>query len=129
MNALFDAVRFNADGLISAIAVDDADGHVLMQAWMNRDALLQTVAKGEMVYYSRSRKRLWHKGEESGHIQQVVSLWLDCDGDSLLARVRQQGGIACHTGRKSCFYRQWENDTWQEKTPVLKNARDIYGRA
>lgn len=127
MNALLDAVAFNADGLVSAIAVDDGDGAVLMQAWMNREALCETLRRGEMVYYSRSRKRLWHKGEESGHTQQVVSLWLDCDGDSILARVRQQGGIACHTGRQSCFYRQWENGAWREKAPVLKAAEDIYG--
>lgn len=127
MNALLDAVRFNADGLVSAIAIDDHDGTVLMQAWMNREALRETVKRGEIVYYSRSRKRLWHKGEESGHVQQVVSLWLDCDGDCLLARVRQHGGIACHTGRQSCFYRQWQDGAWQEKTPILKDAKDIYG--
>ena len=127
MNALLDAVRFNADGLVSAIAVDDGDGTVLMQAWMNRDALQETLRCGEMVYYSRSRQRLWHKGEASGHRQQLVSLWLDCDGDCILARVRQQGRIACHTGRQSCFFRMWEADAWQEKHPVLKPAEEIYG--
>lgn len=127
MNALLDAIRFNGDGLVSAIAIDADDGSVLMQAWMNREAVLETVARGEMVYFSRSRQRLWHKGETSGHIQQVVELWLDCDGDALLARVRQQGGIACHTGRKSCFYRKLENGVWQDAAPVLKRAEDIYG--
>lgn len=127
MNALLDAVRFNADGLISAIAVDNDSGTVLMQAWMNRDALQETVKRGEMVYYSRSRQKLWHKGETSGHVQQVVSLWLDCDGDALLARVRQKGGIACHTGRQSCFYRQWDGNIWQDHAPILKDAKEIYG--
>ncbi|MDO5091531.1 MAG: phosphoribosyl-AMP cyclohydrolase [Cardiobacteriaceae bacterium] len=127
MSALCDAIRFNADGLVSAIAVDADDGSVLMQAWMNREALAATVARGEMVYYSRSRQCLWHKGESSGHTQQVVELFLDCDGDALLARVRQQGGIACHTGRKSCFYRKWDNGAWHDAAPVLKSAEDIYG--
>lgn len=127
MNALLDAIRFNGDGLVSAIAIDAEDGAVLMQAWMNREAVLETVARGEMVYFSRSRQKLWHKGETSGHTQQVLELWLDCDGDALLARVRQQGGIACHTGRKSCFYRKLENGVWQDAAPVLKQAEDIYG--
>lgn len=127
MSALLDAVRFNADGLVSAIAVDDHSGVVLMQAWMNRQALQETLQRGEMVYYSRSRQRLWHKGESSGHVQTVVSIWLDCDGDALLARVHQQGGIACHTGRQSCFYRQWDGNAWQDSAPILKEAKDIYG--
>ena len=125
--SFLNAVRFNADGLVSVIAVDDDDGAVLMQAWMNAEALAETVRRGEMVYFSRSRQRLWHKGETSGHVQTLVSLWLDCDGDSLVARVRQQGGIACHTGRKSCFYRKFEEGVWQDVAPVLKSAEDIYG--
>ena len=125
--SFLNAVRFNADGLVSVIAVDDDDGAVLMQAWMNAEALVETVRRGEMVYFSRSRQRLWHKGETSGHVQTLVSLWLDCDGDSLVARVRQQGGIACHTGRKSCFYRKFEEGVWQDVAPVLKSAEDIYG--
>ena len=125
--SFLNTVRFNADGLVSVIAVDDDDGAVLMQAWMNAEALVETVRRGEMVYFSRSRQRLWHKGETSGHVQTLVSLWLDCDGDSLVARVRQQGGIACHTGRKSCFYRKFEEGVWQDAAPVLKSAEDIYG--
>lgn len=120
-------VSFNQDGLISAIAVDDKDGSVLMQAWMNEQALQETIARGEMVYYSRSRQRLWHKGESSGHVQKVMSLWLDCDGDALLARVIQQGGIACHTGRKSCFHLRLDGDKWQVDAPVLKDPKAIYG--
>lgn len=122
-----DAVHFNAQGLVCVTAVDADDDTILMQAWMNATALRETVARGEMVYYSRSRQRLWHKGEQSGHTQTVVSLWLDCDGDAIVARVRQRGGITCHTGRKSCFYRQLDGDTWQIAAPVLKPSEEIYG--
>lgn len=120
-------VRFNEDGLIAVIAVDAQDNTVLMQAWMNANALEQTVASGVMVYYSRSRGKLWRKGESSGHTQKVVSLWLDCDGDALVAKVEQVGGIACHTGRRSCFYQRLDNGQWHNDAPVLKNPEDIYG--
>lgn len=122
-----DVVRFNAHGLVCATAIDAEDGAVLMQAWMNAEALQETVARGEMVYYSRSRQRLWHKGETSGHTQRVEGLWLDCDGDAIVAKVRQQGGIACHTGRKSCFYRRLDNGQWRDDAPVLKASEEIYG--
>lgn len=122
-----DEVRFNSQGLVCVTAIDDATGEVLMQAWANRQALQQSLECGEMVYYSRSRQRLWHKGESSGHTQKLKSLWLDCDGDAIIARVEQRGGIACHTGRKSCFYRRLEQGQWQSIAPVLKSSKEIYG--
>lgn len=122
-----DEVRFNSQGLVCVTAIDDATGEVLMQAWANRQALQQSLECGEMVYYSRSRQRLWHKGESSGHTQKLKSLWLDCDGDAIIARVEQRGGIACHTGRKSCFYRRLEQGQWQSIAPILKSSKEIYG--
>lgn len=124
--AWLDEVAWNEQGLIPVIAQDEASGEVLMFAWMNRAALQETVARGEAVYWSRSRRKLWHKGEESGHTQQVVDLRLDCDRDTLLIRIRQTGGIACHTGRRSCFYRQLRDKQWQDAEPVLKNPDEIY---
>lgn len=123
-----DALCWNAEGLIPVIAQDAASGKVLMFAWMNREALARTVAVGEAVYWSRSRARLWHKGEESGHVQKVLDLRADCDGDALLLSIEQVGGIACHTGRQSCFFRRLsgENEKWEEAEPVLKDPKDIY---
>ena len=112
----------------TAIAQDAASGRVLTLAWMNRDALAETAKRGEAVYWSRSRGRLWHKGEESGHVQKVKSLRLDCDEDVVLLEVEQEGGIACHTGRESCFFRRLSSGEWIETDPVLKDPRDIYGR-
>ena len=122
-----DEVRFDADGLIPAIAQDAADGEVLMVAWMNREALAATAERGEAVYWSRSRRRLWHKGESSGHVQRVLELHIDCDADVILLRVEQGGGIACHTGRRSCFYRRLAGGEWQTVDPVLKAPERIYG--
>ena len=122
-----DEVRFDADGLIPAIAQDAADGEVLMVAWMNREALAATAERGEAVYWSRSRRRLWHKGESSGHVQRVLELRIDCDADVILLRVEQGGGIACHTGRRSCFYRRLAGGEWQTVDPVLKAPERIYG--
>ncbi len=120
------AVQFNADGLVPVIA-QCADTHqVLMFAWMNEAALQATVDRGEAVYFSRSRNKLWHKGEESGHVQKVRELRLDCDGDVLLMSVEQKGGIACHTGRANCFYRKLESDTWVEDGPILRDPAEIY---
>ena len=123
-------VVFDNDGLIPAIAQDADDGRILMVAWMNRDALAETAASGRAVYWSRSRQRLWRKGEESGHQQQVDELRLDCDGDVILLKVRQAGGIACHTGRASCFYRRLDGTadsaTWTTVDPVLKDPELIY---
>lgn len=121
-----DEVQWNKDGLITAIAQDADSGDVLSLAWMNREALQQTVTTGFAVYWSRSRQRLWKKGEESGHTQKVLSVYLDCDRDAVLLSVQQTGGIACHTGRRSCFYFKLENDAWVENSPVIKSPDQIY---
>lgn len=123
-----DELRWNAEGLIAVIAQDDASGEVLMLAWMNRDALRRTVEFGEAVYWSRSRQRLWHKGEESGHIQKIREIRTDCDRDTLLLRVEQLGGITCHTGRRSCFSTRYETARWRTVEPVLRNPQEIYPR-
>ncbi|HCI14177.1 MAG: phosphoribosyl-AMP cyclohydrolase [Gallionellales bacterium GWA2_60_142] len=119
-------VNWSNDGLVPAIAQDAATGRVLMVAWMNREALTLTWQKNEAVYWSRSRKKLWHKGEESGHVQKVKEIRLDCDADVVLLQVEQQGGIACHTGRESCFYSKLEKDGWVAVDAVLKNPDEIY---
>lgn len=121
------AVVWTEDGLVPAIAQDARTGRILMFAWMNRAALEQTVATGEAVYFSRSRQRLWHKGEESGHVQRVQEIRLDCDGDVILLQIEQIGGIACHTGRESCFFRHLVDGQWQIADPVLKSPGEIYG--
>lgn len=114
------------DGLLPVIAQDAESGRVLMFAWMNEESLQMTVDSGYAVYWSRSRQKLWKKGEESGHQQVVKSMRLDCDGDVLLLTIEQVGGIACHTGRESCFYRELQQGAWQETDPVIKNPNDIY---
>jgi len=119
-------VVWTSDGLVPAIAQDAATGRVLMFAWMNAEALARTVETGEAHYWSRSRQRLWHKGEESGHTQRIKELRLDCDGDVVLLSVEQQGGIACHTGRERCFFRRLENGVWVETDAVLKDPGEIY---
>ena len=123
-----DEIPWNSEGLITAIAQDAASGRILMVAWMNRDALQQTVETRQAVYWSRSRGKLWRKGEESGHAQKLVELRLDCDADAVLLRVEQAGGIACHTGRESCFYRKLEDGRWVTTDPVLKDPSLIYGK-
>jgi phosphoribosyl-AMP cyclohydrolase len=123
-----DEIPWSKEGLITAIAQDASTGKILMVAFMNREALEQTVATGRAVYWSRSRKRLWRKGEESGHAQRLVELRLDCDADAVLLKVEQEGGIACHTGRESCFYRRLENGRWVATDPVLKDPSAIYKR-
>ena len=117
-------VNWSVDGLVTAVAQDAATGRVLMVAWMDRDALKLTWQKNEAVYWSRSRKKLWHK--ESGHIQKIKEIRLDCDGDVILLLVEQKGGIACHTGRESCFYSRLEEGKWVEVDPVLKSPEEIY---
>ena len=123
-----DKVNWPEDGLIPAIAQDATSGRVLMVAWMNREALKRTAECGEAVYWSRSRKKLWHKGEESGHVQTVKEIRLDCDGDVILLQVEQRGGIACHTGRESCFFTRLENEAWVVIDGVLKSPDEIYGK-
>ena len=125
MNFL-DEVPWNAEGLIAAVAQDAKSGRVLTVAWMNREALRQTVEERQAVYWSRSRKTLWRKGEQSGHVQRLVELRLDCDADAVLLKVEQAGGIACHTGRESCFFRKLENGEWVTVDPVLKDPSLIY---
>lgn len=122
-----DDVAWGDDGLLPAIAQDAVTGDILMVAWMNREALAETVSRGQAVYWSRSRKRLWPKGESSGHTQRVLEVRLDCDSDVLLLRVEQRGGIACHTGRRSCFFRRLEEGRWVAVDPVLRNPEEIYG--
>lgn len=123
-----DQVRWTADGLVPAIAQDAESGRVLMMAWMSRESLALTAREGLAVYWSRSRRALWRKGEESGHVQRVRDIRLDCDGDTVLLVVEQVGGIACHTGRESCFYRQLQTDTWVAVGPVRKAPEAIYGK-
>jgi len=119
-------VPWDAQGLIPVVTQEFSTGRVLTLAWMNREALAETARGGEAVYWSRSRKKLWRKGEESGHTQKVRELRLDCDSDAILLRVDQVGGIACHTGRESCFFRKLENGRWVTTDPVLKDPAAIY---
>jgi len=121
-----DQIKWDDDGLIPVIVQEVETGHILMFAWMNRDALTQTVAGGEVVYWSRSRNRLWKKGEDSGHIQKVHEIRLDCDEDVILIVVDQVGGIACHTGRHNCFFRKLDDGMWVVTDPVLKDPKEIY---
>jgi phosphoribosyl-AMP cyclohydrolase len=122
-------VPWNEQGLIPAIAQDAASGKILMVAWMNRASLELTSQENRAVYWSRSRNRLWRKGEESGNVQRVVEIRLDCDADAILLQVEQAGGIACHTGRESCFFRKLENGRWVTTEPVLKDPSQIYGKS
>ncbi len=123
-----DEINWTADGLVPAIAQDARDGRILMMAWMNREALQLTARDGTAVYWSRSREKLWHKGEDSGHRQRVSEIRLDCDNDVIVLQVEQAGGIACHTGRRSCFYQRLEGDQWVAVDPVLKDPHEIYGK-
>lgn len=124
--AWLNKVNWSEDGLVPAIAQDAENGDILMVAWMNREALKQTVQLGEAVYWSRSRKKLWHKGEESGHTQKVREVRLDCDEDVVLLKIEQVGGIACHTGRRSCFFQRLDKGKWVAVDPVLKDPHEIY---
>ena len=121
-----DDITWNSNGLVPAIAQDAATGRVLMVAWMNAEALQLSVDEQRAVYWSRSRKKLWRKGEESGHVQQIKELRLDCDSDVIVMQIEQLGGIACHTGRESCFYRVLENGVWKSVDSVIKDPKDIY---
>jgi phosphoribosyl-AMP cyclohydrolase len=127
-DAWLEKIRWSPEGLVPAVAQDAGSGRVLMVAWMNREALRETARTGEAHYWSRSRARLWHKGEESGHVQRVHEIRLDCDADVIVLALEQAGGIACHTGRQSCFYRKLEDGEWVVVDPVLKDPKDIYRR-
>ena len=121
-----DDIGWNSDGLIPAIAQDADTGLILMVAWMNHQALELTVEENRAVYWSRSRQKLWRKGEQSGHVQQLLELRLDCDNDVIILKVNQIGGLACHTGRASCFYRVLRDGQWQIVDKVIKDPKDIY---
>lgn len=126
MSNWLDAVNWNSDGLVPAIAQDASSGRILMMAWMNRESLQLSAERGEAVYWSRSRGQLWNKGETSGHIQKLHEIRLDCDEDVIVLQVEQLGGIACHTGRESCFYRILKDGEWQTVDPVIKDPSEIY---
>jgi len=127
MSEWLDAVKWNSDGLAPVIAQDALAGEVLTLAWMNREALDRTAQTGFAHYWSRSRSKLWKKGERSGHVQKIREIRLDCDNDAILLVVEQSGGIACHTGRRRCFFQRLESGTWRAVEPVLKDPKAIYG--
>ncbi len=127
-NNWLDEIKWDENGLVPAIAQETGTGKILMMAWMNREALALTVREGRAIYWSRSRNKLWRKGEESGHVQQVKDIRLDCDNDVILLEVEQLGGIACHTGRHNCFYKQLKDGQWVVVEPVIRNPDDIYSK-
>ena len=124
-----DQITWNDQGLVPAIAQDNVSNEILMVAWMNREALSLTVSEGRAVYWSRSRKKIWRKGEESGHVQNVSEIRLDCDDDVIILKIEQLGGIACHTGRRSCFFKVFKDGQWQALDPVLKDPKAIYSQS
>ena len=124
--AWLDQVRWTNDGLVPAIAQDASSGRLMMMAWMNREALAATAAEGRAIYWSRSRQRLWRKGEQSGHEQKVKEIRLDCDHDAVLLLIEQVGGIACHTGRESCFFRRLDDNKWIAVDPVIRRPEEVY---
>ena len=126
MSSFLDEVAWNEQGLAPAIAVDAATDKLLMQAWVNREALALAIAEQRAIYWSRSRQQLWRKGEESGNVQKLVEVRLDCDGDAICYRVEQIGGIACHTGREHCFFRRLENDSWMTVDEVITDPETLY---
>lgn len=126
MSGWLEQIRWTDDGLVPVIAQEESTGQILMFAWMNRESLAMTAKQGEAVYWSRSRNRLWYKGEESGHVQKVKSIRTDCDNDVVLITIEQVGGIACHTGRHSCFYQELHNGRWEAVEPVIKDPSAIY---
>ena len=120
-------IQFNETGMVPAIAQDHITGEILMMAWMNKEALSLSIETRQAVYYSRSRQKLWFKGEESGHNQEIIEMFTDCDHDVILLKVKQNGGIACHTGRANCFFNKLENDKWDSIADVIKDPKEIYG--
>ena len=127
-NSWLDEIKWDEKGLVPAIAQEAGTGKILMMAWMNREALELTVKEGRAIYWSRSRNKLWRKGEESGHVQQLKDIRLDCDNDVILLEVEQLGGIACHTGRHNCFYKQLKDGQWVAVEAVIRNPDEIYGK-
>ena len=128
MSSFIDQIKWNQDGLLPVVTVDANSRRVLMQAWVNSEALEVTVSGGSAVYWSRSRGKLWKKGEQSGNTQRIVDVYLDCDNDSLLYELEQKGGIACHTGRESCFFQKYKDGKWLVNDPVLKDPSSIYDK-
>ncbi|MDG1225382.1 MAG: phosphoribosyl-AMP cyclohydrolase [Burkholderiales bacterium] len=126
---LLSAIKWNSDGLVTVVVQDDKEGKVLMVAWANEEAIAKSLLEGRACFWSRSRKALWLKGESSGHYQVIKDIYLDCDGDSLVFKVEQVGGIACHTGRNSCFYKKLDKSQWVTSEPVIKKQEDIYGKS
>ena len=122
-----ETIQFNVTGMVPAIAQDHITGEILMMAWMNKEALSLSIETQQAVYYSRSRKKLWFKGEESGHSQEIIEIFTDCDYDVILLKVKQNGGIACHTGRANCFFNKLKNDKWVSIADVIKDPKEIYG--
>ena len=122
-----ETIQFNESGMVPAIAQDHISGEILMMAWMNKEALSLSIETQRAVYYSRSRQKLWFKGEESGHSQEIIEIFTDCDHDVILLKVKQNGGIACHTGRANCFFNKLENDKWVSISDVIKDPKKIYG--
>jgi phosphoribosyl-AMP cyclohydrolase len=121
-----ETIQFNESGIVPAIAQDSETGEILMMAWMNKESLSLSIEQRRAVYYSRSRKKLWFKGEESGHVQEIVDIYTDCDQDVILLKVKQIGGIACHTGRANCFFNKLEDDEWLSVADVIKDPKQIY---
>ena len=126
---LLSAIKWDSDGLVTVVVQDDKEGKVLMVAWANKEAIAKSLLEGRACFWSRSRKALWLKGESSGHYQVIKDIYLDCDGDSLVFKVEQVGGIACHTGRNSCFYKKLDKSQWVTSEPVIKKQEDIYGKS
>jgi len=122
-----ETIQFNESGMVPAIAQDHISGEILMMAWMNKEALSLSIETQQAVYYSRSRQKLWFKGEESGHSQEIIEIFTDCDHDVILLKVKQNGGIACHTGRTNCFFNKLENGKWVSISDVVKDPKKIYG--
>ena len=126
---LLSSIKWNSDGLVTVVVQDEKEGKVLMVAWANKEAIAKSLLEGRACFWSRSRKALWLKGESSGHYQVIKDIYLDCDGDSLVFKVEQVGGIACHTGRNSCFYKKLDKSQWVTSEPVIKKQEDIYGKS
>ena len=122
-----ETIQFNETGMVPAIAQDHITGEILMMAWMNKEALSLSIETQQAVYYSRSRKKLWFKGEESGHSQEIIEIFTDCDHDVILLKVKQNGGIACHTGRANCFFNKLKNDKWVSIADIIKDPKEING--